>query len=175
MMDTKRPGALAQAHRSAGSKIHSGISAPANTRAEDQQQDDRDFAIPRAFTRIVIGRRHSFIYVENCPLCGLEHAHGLFEFHGPYSDPLQAYRSGGYRHAHCNAQGLGRIARNIGGQWFTVERSPPPEYHEPQGYSYQLVLGPKPACFTPRGPGVKPLGKPWRAWLNKACRPRLRS
>ena len=39
---------------------------------------------------------------------------------------------------------FGRRARIVG-------RRPPPEYKEPEGDSYRLILGPEPACFTRRG------------------------
>ena len=114
-------------------------------------QDDAE-TVPIAHTRIVFGRKWSFIYIEYCPLCGLEHMHGLFSLHGENSDPLQAYSAcDGHRVAHCHAHGLGKVTRRVGGEWRIFERTPPPEYHEPQGHSYRLVLGPRPACFTPRG------------------------
>jgi hypothetical protein len=67
---------------------------------------------PIAHTRIVIGRRYSSIYIEYCPLCGLEHVHGQFPLRGEHSDPLQAYAApNGHRGSHCGPHGLGRVAR----------------------------------------------------------------
>ena len=101
----------------------------------------QESGIPIAHSRIVIGRRFSFIYIEYCPLCGLEHMHGQYSLHGPYNDPVEAYEScHGHRASHCDAHGLGRIMRRIGGEWCNVYRDPPPEYHEPEGESYRLVM-----------------------------------
>src|SRR5262245_28737049 len=115
------------------------------------RQDGAEPTVPVAPTRIVFGRRHSFIYIENCPLCGLEHMHGRYELSGPYSDPLQAYQDGGLRASHCFAHGVGHMAKRIRGEWCFVPKPAPPEWHAPQGESYRLILGPKPACFTPLG------------------------
>jgi hypothetical protein len=113
-------------------------------------EDSRGSSVPNAHTRIVYNRNASFIYIPCCPLCGLEHAHGLFPY--PHGNPLQAYDScDGYRVSHCFAQGLGRVAKMIRGEWCTVHRRPPPEYQESEGHSYRLILGPEPACFTRRG------------------------
>jgi hypothetical protein len=108
-------------------------------------------AIPVAHTRIVFGRKYSCIYIEYCPLCGLEHMHGRFALCGENSDPLEAYDWGGHRHSHCHCHGLGHVTRFRNGRPILVERPRPPEYRESQGCSYQLVLGPKPACFTAKG------------------------
>jgi hypothetical protein len=43
-------------------------------------------AVPLAHSRIVFGPRRSFIYVEFCPLCGLEHVHGSWPLRGEGSD-----------------------------------------------------------------------------------------
>jgi hypothetical protein len=109
--------------------------------------------VPLAHSRIVFGPRRSFIYVEFCPLCGLEHVHGSWPLRGEGSDPLQGFDvCNGYRSSHCGTHGLGRIVKKIkGGGYITVERAPPPEYRELEGHSYRLVLGPNPACFTPLG------------------------
>jgi hypothetical protein len=113
--------------------------------------ESQDSAVPIAQARIVIGCQYSFIYIPHCPLCGLEHSHGEFSLNGQGSDPLQAFDCcRGHRASHCFCQGPGRDARLIGGQWCTVFVYPP-EWHEPDGESYRLVLGPEPACFTPRG------------------------
>ncbi len=107
--------------------------------------------VPIAHSRIAIGREYSFIYIEFCPLCGLEHMHGQYPLHGPYNNPVEAYEScHGHRTSHCDAHGLGQVMRRIGGEWCSVYRDPPPEYHEPKGGSYRLVMA-YPACFTPRG------------------------
>ena len=106
--------------------------------------------VPLAFSRPVVGRTHAFIYIEFCPLCGLEHMHGQFP-HGSTQLILRAYENPS-RAAHCRAHGLGRILKQVkGGEWRIVERAPPPEYREPTGHSYRLVLGPKAACYTPSG------------------------
>jgi hypothetical protein len=90
--------------------------------------------VPIAHSRIVIGHRFSFIYIEYCPLCGLEHMHGQYSLDGPYNDPAEAYEScHGHRASHCDAHGLGRIMRRIGGERCDGYRDPPPEYHEPRG------------------------------------------
>jgi hypothetical protein len=108
--------------------------------------------VPDAPSRIIFGRRAAFIYIENCPLCGLEHMHGQFDLADPNCNPLQAYADhGGLRASHCDAQGVGNRAKYIGGQWCVRPKAAPPEWHEPQGGAYRLVLGPKPACFTPLG------------------------
>ena len=107
--------------------------------------------VPTAHSRVVIGRKCSFIYIEYCPLCGLEHMHGQYSLHGPYNDPAEAYEAcDGHRASHCVPHGLGRIIRWIGGERCNVHRDPPPEYHEPEGEAYRLVMS-YPACFTPRG------------------------
>jgi hypothetical protein len=51
------------------------------------------FAVPLALTRIVVGRRCSFLYIEYCPLCGLEHMHGRFPLRGQNSDPRQGLKA----------------------------------------------------------------------------------
>jgi hypothetical protein len=146
---TPRPPTLA-GQRAGISKGLGGTFDFQNSETLNQEQDDDRSSVPNAHTRIVFGRKASFIYIPYCPLCGLEHAHGLFPY--PHDDPLQAYDScDGYRASHCSAHGLGRIAKRIRGEWRIVRRRPPPEYKEPEGYSYRLVLGPEPACFTRRG------------------------
>jgi hypothetical protein len=106
----------------------------------------QDSNVPIAQARIVVGRRGSFLYIGCCPLCGLEHAHGLF-VHGQGGDPLAAFAwHGGYRLAACFSQGPGRIVRRS--RTVAVR---PAEWHEPKGELYQLVLGLEPACFTPIG------------------------
>jgi hypothetical protein len=119
-----------------------------NSEILNQKQDDDRLLIPNAHTRIVFGAKASFIYIRSCPLCGLEHAHGLFRY--PHGNPLQAYDSCDVA-SHCVAQGLGRVAKMIGGEWRAVQRRPPREYKEPEGDSYRLIPGPEPACFTRRG------------------------
>jgi hypothetical protein len=107
--------------------------------------------VPIAPSRIVIGPKHSFIYIPHCPLCGLEHMHGQYPLDGPFNNPAEAYEScDGHRGSHCVPHGLGRIMRRIAGEWCNVHRDPPPEYHEPRGESYRLVMA-YPACLTPRG------------------------
>jgi len=126
-----------------------GLGGTFDSQVSQETSEQRDSVVPIAQTRIVCGRRSSFIYIPRCPLCGLEHAQGLFPY--PHGDPLQAYEAcDGYRASHCHAQGLGRVARRVGGQLRTVQRKAPPEYHEPKGESYRLVMA-YPACFTPRG------------------------
>jgi hypothetical protein len=117
-------------------------------RSSTQRQDE----VPDAVGRIVFGRRYSFIYIEHCPLCGLEHLHGRFSLEDPHY-PLQAYADhGGLRASHCSAQGIGNQAKYVRGNWRILPKPAPPEFHEPQGGgSYRLVPGPKPACFTPLG------------------------
>jgi hypothetical protein len=113
----------------------------------------RQYGVPDAPSRIVFGRRFAFIYIENCPLCGLEHMHGQFDLADPRCDPLQAYVAhDGLRFPHCSAQGIGNQAKRVRGDWRILPKPAPPEFHEPQGGgSYRLVPGPKPACFTPLG------------------------
>jgi hypothetical protein len=107
--------------------------------------------VPIAYSRIVIGHKNSFVYIPFCPLCGLEHMHGQYPLHGPYNDPAEAYEAcHGHRASHCGPHGLGRIMRRIGGERCNGYRDPPPEYHEPRGGSYRLVMA-YPACFTPLG------------------------
>jgi hypothetical protein len=145
--EAPRPPTLA-GQRARDSKGLGGTFDPQTTEQTGELQDS---AVPIAQTRIVIGCRYSFVYVPHCPLCGLEHMHGQFPFHGQHSNPLQAFLScGGHRASHCFCHGLRRNARSIGGQWCTVIVYPP-EWHEPKGESYRLMLGPEPACFTPRG------------------------
>jgi hypothetical protein len=120
---------------------------PAASRAHHETDD------PIAHARIVIGRKWSFIYIEYCPLCGLEHMHGQFPLCGPHSDPLQAFHEwDGYRASHCGAHGLNAdvpLDRLLHGNY--RPRNPPPEYHRPEGSGgYRLVMS-YPACFTPRG------------------------
>ena len=112
-------------------------------------QERQDAEAPIAHTRIVLGRKAASIYVPYCPLCGLEHTHGLFSY--PDGDPLQAYENDGHRPAPCEAKAMGWVVCCIGDEWRIISRPPPPEYRGPQGYSYRLVLGPERACFTPRG------------------------
>jgi hypothetical protein len=113
---------------------------------------DQQNGMPIAHTRIVLARTASFIYIEYCPLCGLEHLHGWYPYRSNYNDPLQAYAaSDGHRGSHCGAHGLGRTTKMRRGELILVDRPAPPEYREPQGSQYRLVLGPKPTCFTARG------------------------
>jgi hypothetical protein len=137
--------------------------------------------VPVAHTRIVVGHRASFLYIEYCPLCGLEHMHGQFPLRGENSDPRQALKAcDGYRCSHCGPHGLGHIVKKRkGGKFGLVKRKPPPEYREPKGYSYQLVLGLKAACFTPRGSRSKDarsvmaqLARAGIATSNEILRPR---
>ena len=89
---------------------------------------------PIAHSRIVIGHCFSFIYIEYCPLCGLEHIHGQYPLQGPYNDPAEAFDAcDGHRASHCDAHGLGRIMHRIGGERCNGYSDPPPEYHEPRG------------------------------------------
>ena len=119
---------------------------PQNSRVARDRQDD----MPVAFARIVLGRLASFIYIDCCPLCGLDHAHGRF-VHGKGGDPVAAFAwHGGVRAAHCFCQGPGRDARTVRDRWRTFSTHPT-EWREPEGQSYRLVLGLDPACFTPRG------------------------
>jgi hypothetical protein len=144
-----RPPTLA-GQRAANSKELPSTFDCQNSETLNQEQEDDRSSVPNAHTRIVFGDKASFIYIPSCPLCGLEHTHGLFPY--PYGNLLQPYDSGdGYRVSHCFAQGLGRVARMVRGEWRTVRRQPPPEYREPKGNSYRLIPGPEPACFTPRG------------------------
>jgi hypothetical protein len=142
-----RPPTLA-GQRAGNSQGLGGTFDPQNTEQAGELQDS---AVPIAQTRLVLGCQYSFIYIPHCPLCGLEHAHGQFPLHGQGSDPLRSFD---WRHwdsaSHCFCQGPGRIARLIGRRWCTVFVNPP-EWHEPDGESYRLVLGPEPACFTPHG------------------------
>jgi hypothetical protein len=110
--------------------------------------------IPNAETRFVVGYRSLFVYIEFCPLCGVEHTHGSRELGCAMRDPLRPYKAcNGQRIGHCDgADPGGLIVRQIkGGRYGLVPRPPPPEWHKPTGTGYRLVLGPKPACFTPRG------------------------
>jgi hypothetical protein len=130
-------------------ELAEGLGGTFDPQTTEQTGEPQGDAVPIAQTRIVIGCRHSFIYLPHCPLCGLEHMHGQFPLHGQHSNPLQAFLScGGHRASHCVCHGLSRIARLIGGEWCTVFV---PEWHEPDGESYRLVPGPEPACFTPSG------------------------
>ena len=145
--NTRRPGAPNRAHRAGNSKGLGGTFDPQNT---EQTHELQDAAVPIAQTRLVFGCKYSFIYIPHCPLCGLEHAHGEFSLNGQGSEAMQAFDwSGGHRASHCFCQGPGRVARLIGGEWCTVFVYPP-EWHEPKGESYRLVMS-YPACFTPRG------------------------
>jgi hypothetical protein len=132
--------------RAGTSKELSGTFDPQNSEKPDERQDS---VAPVAQTQIVVGCRASFLYIRSCPLCGLEHVHGFF-VHGNGSDPLAAFAShGDVRESHCHCHGPGRVARFVRGEWRTVVRNLP-EWCEPEGSSYRLVLGPDPACFTPR-------------------------
>ena len=143
-----RPGAPGRAHRAANSKELGGTFS---SQSSEEASEPQDSAIPIAHSRIVVGRTRSFIYIEYCPLCGLEHTHGEYRFDSPYNDPSEAFEScNGHRASHCGPHGLGRTVRRIGGEWCNVYRDPPPEYHEPNGESYRLVMA-YPACFTPLG------------------------
>jgi hypothetical protein len=147
-MNPKIPRPPAPAGQRAGdSKGLGGTFDFQNSEILNQKQDDDRLLVPNAQTRIVFGAKASFIYIPCCPLCGLEHAHGLFPY--PHSNPLQAYDScGGYRASHCFTHGLERVAKTIRGEWHIVRRRPPPEYKESEGDSYRLIPGPEPACFT---------------------------
>jgi hypothetical protein len=144
-MNTKklRPAAPGRAHRPRNSKELEGAFDP---EISEEGREPQDSAVPIAHARIVVGRRASFLYIGCCPLCRLEHTHGLF-VHGQGSDPLAAFAwHGGYRVAACFSQGPGRIARRS--RTVVIH---PDEWHEPEGELYQLVHGPEPACFTPLG------------------------
>lgn len=143
-----RPATPARVRRPRNSKELGGTFNPQNSAEPDERQDS---AVPIARTRIVLGSRYSFLYIGDCPLCGgLEHVHERFPLCGAASDPLAAFAwHGGVRVAHCHCQGPGRVARFVRGEWRTVVRHLP-EWCEPEGSSYRLVLGPDPACFTPR-------------------------
>jgi hypothetical protein len=141
-----RPAAPGGAHRAGSSK---GLAGTFDAHISKKNSRPQDNAVPIARTQIVVGGRGSFLYIRSCPLCGLEHAHGLF-VHGAASDPLAALAShGGVRVSHCHCQGPGRVARFVRGEWRTVVRHLP-EWCEPEGLSYRLVLRTDPACFTPR-------------------------
>jgi hypothetical protein len=155
---TPRPGARSGARGAGDRTVLGGIYDPKINLPTVSQQgpaSPSSTQVPLAFTRIVVGRTHAFIYIEYCPLCGLEHMHGQFPHeqspHQACELILRAYENPG-RASHCRAHGLGRILKQVkGGRWVIVERAPPPEYREPTGHSYRLLLGPKPACFTPSG------------------------
>ena len=145
---SSRPAAPGRAHRAGTSKGLGGTFGP-HISFETNGPQDSD--VPIALARIVIGRRYSFLYIRNCPLCGMEHMHGQFPVRGEGSDPLDALAAcQGHRASHCHCHGPHRVARCTRGEWHTVIVYPP-EYHEPEGCDYRLVLGPEPACFTPRG------------------------
>jgi hypothetical protein len=149
-MDWKssRPAALAGANRAENSK---GLGGTFDPQFSSETNGPQDSDVPIALARIVIGRRYSFLYIRNCPLCGMEHMHGQFPVRGEGSDPLDALAAcQGHRASHCHCHGPHRVARCTRGEWHTVIVYPP-EWHEPEGYDYRLVLGPEPACFTPRG------------------------
>ena len=153
-----RPRASAEARGAGDQQVLGGIYDPKINLPTVSQQgpaSPSSYQVPLAFTRIVVGRTHAFIYIEYCPLCGLEHMHGQFPHEQSLLDAcaliLRAYENPS-RGAHCSPHGLGRILKQVkGGDWVTVQRAPPPEYREPTGHSYRLVLGARPACFTPSG------------------------
>jgi hypothetical protein len=141
-----RPATPGRARRPRNSKELGGTFNP---EISEEVRGPQDNAVPIARTQIVVGGRGSFLYLRSCPLCGLEHAHGFFA-HGQGSDPLAAFAwHGGLRVSHCDCQGPGRVARFVRGEWRTAIRNLP-EWCEPEESSYRLVLGPEPACFTPR-------------------------
>lgn len=143
-----RPAAPGRAHRAETSE---GLGGAFDPEISDETGELQDSVAPMAQTRIVIGCRHSFIYIPYCSLCGLEHVHHQFPLRGRGSDPLHAFEwHGGIRAAHCFCQGPGRYARFVRGRWRTFFVRPA-EWREPEGQSYCLVLGPDPACFTPLG------------------------
>ena len=145
---TPRPEALAGANRAGNSK---GLGGTFDPQFSFETNGPQDSDVPIALTRIVIGRRYSFLYIRNCPLCGMEHMHGQFPVRGGGSDPLDALVAcQGHRASHCHCQGPHRVARCTRGEWHTVIVYPP-EWHEPEGDDYRLVLGPEPACFTTPG------------------------
>lgn len=133
-----RPAAPGGAHRAVNSKELGSAFHP-----------EINCAMPIAQARIVVGCRASFLYIGCCPLCRIEHTHGLF-VHGQGTDPLHAFKwHGGHHASHCFCQGPGRHVRFVRGRWRTfVVR--PPEWCEPHGDDYRLVLS-EPACFTARG------------------------
>jgi hypothetical protein len=121
----------------------------ANPETDNRTNRQRQDGVPDAFGRIVLGRRFAFIYVENCPLCGLEHLHGQWPLAEAHSRAPAAYAArSGLRASHCEAQGIGNYAKRVHGHWCVLPKPPPLEWHEPQGGAYRLVPGPKGACFT---------------------------
>jgi hypothetical protein len=148
MTKIARPVTPGREHRAGTSKRLAGTF---NTQTSEEAERSQDSVAPAAQTQIVVGRRCSFLYVRSCPLCGLEHTHGRFPHGESNDDPMAAIaRHGGVRVSHCHYQGPGRVARFVRGEWRTFARNLP-EWCEPDGSSYRLVLGPEPACFTPRG------------------------
>ena len=167
---TPRPPTLG-VERAGNSKGLAGTFDPQNSETLDQEDDDR-VLVPNAHTRIVFGRQASFIYIPYCPLCGLDHTHGLFPY--PHGDPLQAYDSGhGCRASHCSAHGLGRVRENVRGEWRIVRCPPQPEYKEPEGVSYRLIPGPEPASSRGAASEALQQGQPWPGSLESRNRYRF--
>lgn len=96
---------------------------------------------PLAPACLVLGRRWGFIYLKECPLCALEHAHGQVPLYR--AEDLLSFHRDGRRNGHCGCQGLGRQARFIGGEWRIMHR-------DCVTGSYRLIpVGP--VHFTPKG------------------------
>jgi hypothetical protein len=105
MNEKTSPAPLDQKRCRAKRTFPSGESSLTNTRSGNPPQG---LSLPIVLTRIVVGARYTFYYVERCPLCDCEHGHGAFLHHPRMWDrddrrsPLWAYRVGyNYRAAHC--------------------------------------------------------------------------
>jgi hypothetical protein len=162
-MKRDRPGAQSGAREAGKSEGLGGPFDPRNSESHSSGQDHPNnqnegknpvvefrSLIPSAPATLVVGSRAAFAYIEYCPLCGLDHAHGAVPFN--YAHPLTIFANhNGHRLSHCHCHGLGHIARQVrGGRWVTVEREPPPHYRKPTESLYRLVrIGP--AIFTRRG------------------------
>jgi hypothetical protein len=142
---TPRPPTLA-GQRAADPK---GLAGTFDPEIKQEKGEPQDNAVPIAQARIVVGSQSVFLDIAECPLCGLQHVHGLVA-HGQCSDlPAALARQGRVCAAHCHCQGPGRVARRVRGEWRTFARHAA-GWREPRGYDYRLVLS-EPACFTPRG------------------------
>jgi hypothetical protein len=125
-----------------------GLGGTFDSQINDETSKSQDSAAPIAEARIVLGSRYAFIEISQCPLCCCQHVHGRSALSEIDRLLASVIRNDGDRASHCS-QACRAGRRGPGGELHT-EIAHPPEWREPMGHGYQLVLS-EPALFTRRG------------------------